>query len=215
MMEIGIIKQKENCMNSNNTPSILNRILPILERFCHLGEEITTNKARLIGHIPYRGRLAYLHEIYTPVILDEFKKLEDKLKRNVPEVYKQLLFETNGLSIFWGTLSLSGYVFLAHRELDYSQARDLVIPNIDERPRDADDSFFFFGFYQQDGSGVYLDEKDGKIYRHVRYHSKQILNIWPDFETFLVSEVERLNILFNDEGRQIDVSIPTVPLSMG
>ena len=109
-------------------------------------------------------------------------------------------------------MSIHGYRRNYIREGDATiQPYSLLRRNCNEPPEDANSSQFFFGSYSWDGSILYTDpDKSLKVYRSSR-ESVELLNEWPDFETFLLSEAERLAKYYDENGVKINKSLPTTP----
>lgn len=194
---------------------IFSDILSILESFSHLGEKKYSDGAKQIGYIPHKAPLAYLHVLFRPLTIEDIYRIEDVLHCSLPDQYKEFLFLTNGINLFSDSLSLDGLRTSYDRTGNGKiEPYDIQTPNIEERPKDAKNSFVFIGGYNFDGSHLYIDTNTGKVFRCERWHSLHILNEWKDFWTMLSSEVERLNKLFDKDGRRIDPQKPTTPDSM-
>ena len=183
----------------------------IILKHLKLGFKELDNGTKLIGHIPQLAEMAYLHIIFAPLSNKDIIKLEKSLNTDIPDIYKEFLCLTNGLSVFSESLTLDGY------RKDYSrigddmwQPFDLDIPNVAERLPDAEPSFFFIGGYGYDGSLLYIDKKTNIVYRCLDYASNQ-LNKWDDFENILISEMQRLETHFDEKGNKIDESRSTTP----
>ena len=102
----------------------------------------------------------------------------------IPASYKSLLKECNGMIFFVDTLSLNGLRSNNRRLLIGNwQPYDLSTANRKdkERIKDAKDSLFFIGRFDWDGSKIYIDSDDGKVYRCSRKTSKP-LNQWKDLQ---------------------------------
>lgn len=185
----------------------------IANRWAWLGSCTLKNGTKIIGHVKHVGSEAYFNEIYSCISDEEIFKLEKRLKRQLPPFFKEFLKYANGINLFSDSLSIEGYRTDYSREGDATiQPYSLHVSNIYERPEDANSSQFFFGSYSWDGPILYTDPaKSPKIYRS-SMDSVTPLNEWPDFETFLLSEVERLSKLFDENGVKIDPDLPTTPV---
>lgn len=179
------------------------KVLAILNKSLILGEKKYSDGARSIGHVPFRGSEAYLHSIFSPLDSKKIDRIEEYFRHPLPAQYKEFLAVTNGINIF-GQLSLYGLRTDYNRENSkILQPYNIQTPNVDERTADAKDSFIFIGGYGFDGSQLYIDNDTGKTFHCERYHAMRILHEWPDFWTMLLSETERLAILFDEHGRRI------------
>ena len=68
-------------------------------RYKHLGEEIIPETgALLIGRAPHVAELAWLHSLFPVLNNEEIGKLEEVVKTEIPEPYKEFLMNcSNGL----------------------------------------------------------------------------------------------------------------------
>ena len=184
--------------------ALLDGVIAGIREWAQLGYE-REGDVECFGRVEERGPLARLHILYPPLTADLRQRGEASLDRPLPDPYLAWLWRSNGLRIFSGTLSLSG---VRGEPTESRRASDLLIPNVLERIPDASEFAFFFGFYEWDGSQLYLDE-DGKVHRCSR-DSAEPLNTWPSFAEALSSEFHRLSALADERGR-IDEDVPTVP----
>lgn len=192
--------------------NIIETILPILDKNKELDTEILTNGTLLIGRVPHVAPLARLHIIPSGIKDDVIALLEDNLNHKIPKVYKDFLKQANGIHIFSDSISLDGLRENYIRDVAGAWLPfNIIEPNTYERPRDANDSFLYIGGYGYDGSQLIIDDKTGKILRCTRFVSSEVLNVWPDFWTMLTSEVERLDGLFDAEGKKKYPDRPTTP----
>lgn len=174
-----------------------------------------TKFANLIGRAPHVGKEAWLHSIYKPITEKEVVEMNSKLCIKIPKVYEEFLKICNGVSIFCRTLSLFGYRYNYIRDLENVwQPFSLITANNNERPFDAITNHFFFGFYNWDGSILYIDTNTSKIHRCSR-ESVKSLNEWENFEDMLISETDRILGLFDKKGVEIDEDKETTPLVKG
>jgi hypothetical protein len=175
------------------------------------GIETTENGAHGYGYVPQLGPHAWFHYTFPPLGAESIDELDKRLRRHVPDPYRDLLMKTNGLHLFSGALSLYGLRRDYSRRLSIVEPFDLGDPNVLERPRAADPSWFIFAFYKADGSAGYIDPSDGRICRTNRNMTQPRLNQWPSLDAFLRDEVRRLTGHFDDRGRRLDPSRPTTP----
>jgi hypothetical protein len=66
------------------------------------------------------------------------------------------------------------------------------------------------GCYGFDGSNIYLDRNDGQITVFRRDADRPIAS-WPSAESWIESEIARLSILFDSNGRRLVEEHHTVP----
>ena len=167
---------------------------------------------KLIGHAPHIAPHAWVHNIYPVLNKEDVATIEKKLVHKIPSLYKEFLLRcSNGLSIFSDTLSLYGLRKRIGRGIeDAWQPYSIFTPNIDERLQDASANHFFIGGYNWDGSLLYIDTATNKVHRSSN-DSIAPLNTWDDFEAMLLSETERIALLFKEHGMQKDEEEPTTP----
>lgn len=182
-----------------------------MESYGHLGQRTLPNGTRLIGHVPSVAPEAWFQCIYHPLRIEEIKYVEEDVGSPVPVVFSTFLQKCNGLSLFSYSLSIYGLRKSFSRTGDAVwQPFSIKTPNIDERPRYSQPSFFYLGGYRLDGSLLYIDTISHKVFRCKRRTAKP-LNQWPTFEVMLESETERLSSLFDNEGHLLNPDQPTTP----
>ena len=107
------------------------------------------------GHIPQLAPEAYNIYTFAPLTDEQLALLERVLNREVPKQYRTFLTHvSNGMHIFHRCLSLEGLQGSINRKLGIQGPFDLSIPNVYERPSNADASCFFIGGYSYDASKV-------------------------------------------------------------
>ena len=181
-----------------------------IKGFKELGTK-ETKFANLIGKAPHIGREAWLHSIYKPITEKNIAELKNELCVKMPKVYEEFLLVCNGLSVFGTTLSLFGYRHNYIRDLENIwQPFNVITANNSERLFDAKTNHFFFGFYNWDGSNLFIDTDTLKVYR-CSEDSVKILNEWESLEDMLLSEIDRLMLLFNKDGIKLDKDQETIP----
>jgi hypothetical protein len=181
-------------------------VLQTIDSYKHLGERVLSNGTRLVGHVPHIAPEAWLHEVYRPLSDKEVRKAETALHCTMPAVFSDFLQRCNGLGLFSGSLSIYGLRSSYERTGDAVwQPFDISTPNVDERPRGSKPSFLFVGGYSEDGSKLYIDNVDLKVYR-CKQRSAKPINQWPSFEAMLEGEVQRFSTLFGPDGRELNPS---------
>jgi hypothetical protein len=197
-------------MNNNK----INLVCNVLESYNYLGKEQLKDGTLLIGKAPHIAPLAWLHCIYSPLKNTDISDLEMELNQEIPNIYKEFLLISNGLSVFNTTLSLFGKRGNYKRSVDNVwQPFDIILPNTIEKPRNANNDIFIIGCYDWDGSYLYIDKKDSSI------HLCEVDNVrslfeWGNFEDMLYSEINRLTKLFDNNGKEIDEEKITLPLQI-
>ncbi|HTJ52947.1 MAG TPA: SMI1/KNR4 family protein, partial [Cyclobacteriaceae bacterium] len=186
-------------------------IFKILKSYSSLGEETLKDGTILIGKAPHIAPMAWLHKIYPGLSTAEIGTLEKELGAKIPVVFKDFLQITNGLSVFNTTLCIYGLRKNYIRTIENVwQPFDIKTPNLYERPKGSKENCFFIGSYFWDGSKLYIDTIDNKVYRCSNNSSKPI-NMWNSFPDMLKVEIKRLCKLFDKDGKAIDGRIATTP----
>ena len=135
------------------------------------------------------------------------------MKTEIPESYKDFLMNfSNGLILLSSTLSLYGLQRQLNRSLSVNsrQPYSIITSNIYERPNNAKDNYFFIGGYNWDGSHLYIDKETNTVHCCERWDATSKFQ-WTNLNEMLVSEINRLYNLFDDEGKEIDEDISTLP----
>jgi hypothetical protein len=157
----------------------------------------------------------YHHVIYTPIPL-EFARIEKLLKRKLPSGYKKFLRASNGGRFFGGPfntphLYISGIWpegFFPHNTSRFFPT-DMLTESYYSRPFGMPAAHLKIGSYAYDGSRICIAEDESVYVRPA--DEQKILCTWPDFETFLLSELIRLRQFFNDELQLINPEQKTSP----
>lgn len=186
-----------------------------LSKFENLDVEKSENGTILIGRAPHIAKQAWLHSIHSVLNEQDIFKLEGELNTDIPKDYKWFLLNcSNGLKIFVSKFSLYGLRKELGRSIEASrQPYSLSIPNIDERPENAKNSYFFIGGYSWDGSKLYIDKETNEVHFCARRDATSLFK-WASFEQMIVSEVKRITKLFNDKGVIIDEYLFTTPIEV-
>lgn len=185
-----------------------------LFKFKHLGEErVAETGALLIGRAPHIAPQAWLHKLYLVLSNNDIIKLEKDLNTAIPDDYKNFLLNcSNGLNLFVAEFSLDGLRKQLGRSVEASrQPYALDIPNIDERPKNAKESYFFIGGYSWDGSKIYLDKETNAVHYCDRWDATSLFE-WDSFDHMIVSEVKRICSLFDEKGIAKDAEKYTTPI---
>ena len=187
----------------------------LLMRFSHLGVGHSKNGALLIGKAPHIAEYAWLNVMYPCASKTEIRNLEEKLGAAIPKIYKDFLMNvSNGFDIMNCTLALHGCRTSYDRsDLDLWYPFNLEDIQKYERPKNATPEMFFLGTYEYDGSKLYLNTSDNKIYYCDRYDATP-LKSWDSLSAMLTSEIERIISLFDADGHCIDENIPTTPVGI-
>ena len=164
------------------------------------------------GHIPLIAPEAYNIYTFAPLTEERLALLEQVLNREVPEQYKIFLtLVSNGMHIFNRCLSLDGLQGSINRKLGIQGPFDLSIPNVYERPSNADSSCFFFGSYSYDASLLYIKDDVSTVYYCDRRDATP-LKEWNSFSEMLIEEIQRLRSLHGADGMLKSTRRSTLPI---
>lgn len=95
------------------------------------------------GHIPQLAPEAYNIYTFAPLTEERLALVEQNIGREIPCQYRTFLTHvSNGMHIFHRCLSLLGLQGEINRKLGAQGPFDLSIPNVYERPSNADASCF-------------------------------------------------------------------------
>ena len=187
-------------------------ITKLLFKFEEFGVEQTQNDTILIGKAPHLGPEAWLNTIYEPLSEFEIKHLEIVLNTEIPIQYKYFLRNfSNGLNVLCSTFSLYGLRKINGRDLNSSrQPYSIETPNIWERPNNSNESYFYIGGYNWDGSNLYINKENNKVYCCERYDSSPKFE-WNSLNEMIYSEIIRIYNLFDTKGIELNEDISTLP----
>ena len=164
------------------------------------------------GHIPQIAPEAYNIYTFSPLTDEQLALLERVLNREVPKQYKIFLtLVSNGMHIFNRCLSLDGLQGSINRKLGIQGPFDLSIPNVYERPSNADASCFFFGSYSYDASLLYIKDDVSTVYYCARRDATP-LKEWNSFSEMLIEEIQRLKSLHDADGMLKSTRRSTLPI---
>jgi len=167
------------------------------------------------GHIPQIAPEAYNIYTFAPLTDEQLALLERVLNREVPKQYRTFLTHvSNGMHIFSRCLNLYGLQGVLDRRGDFQGPFDLSIPNVYERPSNADGNYFFLGSYSYDGSLLYIKDDVSTVYYCARRDATPIKE-WPSFSDMLIEEIQRLKSLHNADGILKSTRRSTLPIPEG
>ena len=165
------------------------------------------------GHTPLIAPEAYNIYTFAPLTEERLALLEQVLNREVPEQYKIFLtLVSNGMHIFNRCLSLDGLQGSINRKLGIQGPFDLSIPNVYERPSNADASCFFIGGYSYDCSNLYMRSGSQKVFYCPRWDITP-LKEWNSFSEMLIEEIQRLRSLHGADGMLKSTRRSTLPIA--
>ena len=181
-----------------NTMSI--DLLSLVSDFRRFDDQENAN-ASFRTRVPWVAPAAYLNIVFKPA---PSKLLFEVAGRwSFPSVVIDFLSRQNGAMLFSGSLALYGVVDptrLLNRQDPFS------LPPFDiERENKSwtfhPDRLLVVGGYRFDGSRASIDRVDGQI--HVFQKGQRIPAVsWVSFDSWLLSEIGRLQLLFDADGKR-------------
>ena len=152
------------------------------------------------GHIPLIAPEAYNIYTFAPLTDERLALVEQNIGREIPCQYRTFLTHvSNGMHIFNRCLNLYGLQGVLDRRGDFQGPFDLSIPNVYERPSNADASCFFIGGYSYDASKLYMRSGSQKVFYCPRWDITP-LKEWNSFSEMLIEEIQRLKSLHGTDG---------------
>lgn len=187
----------------------------LMMHYSHLGTRtVEATGAVLIGHAPHIAPEAWLNSMYPCLTEQETVELEKDLGTIIPPEYRHFLQNiSNGMELLVSTLCLHGKRSNYIRSSTDASRQPFNLSDIQlyERPQNASEDMFFFASYNWDGSKLYIDKKNNRIYFCERYDSTP-LKSWNSLEEMLLDEIPRLYSLFDENGVAYDKSQSTLPI---
>ena len=164
------------------------------------------------GHTPQLAPEAYNIYTFAPLTEERLALLEQNIGREIPCQYRTFLTNvSNGMHIFNRCLSLDGLQGSINRKLGIQGPFDLSIPNVYERPSNADASCFFFGSYSYDASLLYIKDDVSTVYYCARRDATP-LKEWNSFSEMLIEEIQRLKSIHGSDGMLKSTRRSTLPI---
>jgi len=165
------------------------------------------------GHLPQIAPEAYNIYTFAPLTEGRLALVEQNIGREIPYQYRTFLTHvSNGLYIFHRGLFLYGHQGSINRKLGIQGPFDLSIPNVYERPSNADASCFFIGGYSYDASNLYMRSGSQKVFYCPRWDITP-LKEWNSFSEMLIEEIQRLKSLHDADGMLQVPSEKTLPIA--
>ena len=185
----------------------------LMFKLSHLGVwKFSEEGGFFIGETPYRRTTIWLNRIFPKISMKEVEIMEDEMHRRIAPSYVDFLTSfSNGLSVFLGTLALYGYRYSFKRDAAHNQQPfNLVWLNCTYKPLNSTDDMFFIGEYNWDHSYLYVTP-DQKVHFCHREDATSLLT-WDSITDMLISEINRIYTLFDDNGMEIDPEHPSIPV---
>jgi len=171
--------------------------------------------AFFIAHVPWVAPEGYLHVIFKPAPSAALTDLSSRLR--LPESIASFLRTQNGADLFSGSVGVYG-VHGRGQRLNRRNPFACFPFNIEDEnqnwPPFDQDRFLSVGGYGFDGSRVCVDRNDSTVHlfkRDLRTLSENPSYSWDSVGSWLQSEIARLSVLFDKNGRILVKRSETIP----
>ncbi|MFD1470337.1 SMI1/KNR4 family protein [Hymenobacter caeli] len=182
-------------------PTYLQEVYHLIYPARAFGCRLLANGTELLGYVPHIAPNTWLHTCFAPLPIADVLALEQQVGVALPPALHKFYAYHNGFNIFSCELAIHG---LRHNYMRTGDAawqpfhlRDI---NCYGRSHIAQTQQLLLSRYR-DGSWLYMDLQSEKVYHNSSF-SAEPLHEWPDFESMLVSEAQRLTLLFDERGRR-------------
>ncbi len=177
-------------------------VLRAVEPARAFGYQRLPDGTQLFGRVPHVAPLAWLHKVYAPLTTTDINRLEAHLGCRVPEVYRDWLRVSNGLSLFSEGLVLDGHRTDYSRRPGVWQPYDLKLANVFERLPNADNDAFFIGSVLHAEYLLYLEKRTGAVHACSRSSAAPLAS-WGSFAAMVKGALAPLSTVFDGHGRQV------------
>jgi hypothetical protein len=181
-------------------------MLALLERWKPLGYEEMPDGAKLIGRVPHVAPLAWLHEVFPPLDLED----EEALVANVPGFassrVREILREFNGCNLFSSELFLLGQCTSYDRSGSVHEPWSIYDTNVlDQNDEVPPDALIIGGSNGLPDGVTMIETRDRRVEAYDCMSPYRKLFEWASVDQWLFAEINRLGKLFDDQGRLIGV----------
>jgi len=150
-------------------------------------------------YAPWIGSAAYLHTIYKPA--DDAALVQNSNELSIPHIWQDFLRVQNGAHIYH-VVSILGAIDPRQpmRRTPDDAGPFRIISSNREAKLSPTGEWLEIGVYSYSGARVLLHRLNHSV-KAVDRPVKKDLASWADIDTWLRSELDRLSVLFNPEGR--------------
>jgi hypothetical protein len=184
-------------------------LLSLISQFRAFEDRENAN-ASFRTRVPWVAPEAYLNIVYRPAPAKVLSEVAEKW--SFPAAVVSFLRHQNGAMLFAGSLNLYGVVEpgrLLNREDRFS----LPPFNIERENKSWSfdpDRLLVVGGYRYDGSRACIDRSDGQIHVFPKGQRTPAVS-WASLDSWLLGEIARLRLLFDDDGKRTGPESETGP----
>lgn len=185
---------------------VFGEVTRTISKWSQKGEKLLSNGVRLVCPIPHVAPEAWLHVLFPPLTKPEIEEVERNLRAPLPDDFKDFLRKTNGLHMFAYNISIWGVRKNFARSGDEAWRPFNLISHNDEadRPSGSPEGVIYFANADGGDTWCFFEfNKNGYIVGKTDRHNFRSIGNWPDFATWLLDEIESVEILFDSEGVMI------------
>ena len=170
------------------------------------------NGIKFRTNIPYVGPYAYLNIIFPPATMEiQRQKI---LPLNLPSEIALFYQNYNGASILNGSIDIYGFLPDSY-SLNRRNWKDILPYDIMEDNITEDGNFpnnkLIFGSYGYDRSDLIIDINDGTVICENVEKDETFSIRWPSLTNWYESEIDRLNEIFDENGKLLTDIKNTLP----
>jgi hypothetical protein len=158
-----------------------------------------------------------VHKKYAPINEIQIQQMEQELQsisRVVfPDWYRSFLQYANGLSLYYGAISLYGLQKVERSNPEWESPSSLYLENL-SRHKHVPKEWLFIGCYCYDGTEIVIDTNKEESDIFCLYNeTDKVICSWKNFDEFLFTETKRLELLYlQHPWGWLDIKSNTLPV---
>jgi hypothetical protein len=163
--------------------------------------ERESSAASFYNLAPWIAPQAYLHIVFKPADKEALNEIGSFLR--LPQSWQDILNAQNGAILYSDAISIYGVrssAALVDRRDVFELPPYSIVDGNRSWPVKPTERFVVIGGYAYDGTRAVLDRDDGSVLALPR-KSEKVLSQWPNSDSWLSEELNRLSMLFDREGK--------------
>lgn len=158
-----------------------------------------------------------VHKKYAPINEIQIQQMEQDLQRIsrvvFPDWYRSFLQYANGLSLYYGAISLYGLQKVDRSNPEWESPSSLYLENL-SRHKHVPKEWLFIGCYCYDGTEIVIDTNKEESDIFCLYNeTDKVICSWKNFDEFLFTETKRLELLYlQHPWGWLDIKSNTLPV---